>query len=84
VLFHLWQNADLTSGGNRLAQILAQRVFWMAIACTGLSLAQLFCRRPSNKGLVARGRLTSSGWSIAALLAFTTVAVFAGLLVGDL
>jgi ABC-type transport system involved in multi-copper enzyme maturation permease subunit len=84
VLFQLWQNADLTSGGNRLAQILAQRVFWMAIAFVGLSLAHLFCRRPSNRRLLARGRLTSSGWSIAVLLAFTTAAVVAGLLVGDL
>jgi ABC-type transport system involved in multi-copper enzyme maturation permease subunit len=104
VLFQLWQNADLTSGGNRLAQILAQRAFWMAIALITLSLAHLFFVRQTSvcrfnlsrsKGndklkfvghrrLLAHGRLTSSGWSIAALLAFTTVAVVAGLLVGDM
>jgi ABC-2 type transport system permease protein len=84
MLFQLWQNADLTSGGHRLTQILTQRVFWMAIAFIALSLAHLLCRRPSNRRLLARGRLTSSGWSIAVLLAFTTVAVVAGLLVGDL
>ena len=84
LLYQLWKYADLTDGGNRIFQILAQRVFWMAIAFIGLSLAHLFCRRPSNRRLLARGRLTSSGWSISVLLAFTTVAVVAGLLVGDL
>ena len=84
VLFQLWQNADLTSGGNRIAQIRAQRVFWMAIGFVALSLAHLFCRRPTNRRLLARGRLTSSGWSITLLIAFTTLAVVAGLLVGDL
>jgi hypothetical protein len=44
--------------------MLVQRLFWIAIACAWLSLAHLFFRRKSTKGLLADGRLSGSGWSV--------------------
>jgi len=84
LLFQLWQYSDLTGGGNRFAQIVAQRIHLLAIALSCLALAHLFCRRPSNPGLLTHSRLTSSGWSIALLFVSFAVAIVAGLLVGDL
>ena len=84
LLFQLWKYSDLTSGGTRLAQILAQRIHLMAMAVIFLSLAHKFFLRPSNRGLGMLSRLNSSGWSIALLFGSLTVAIVAGLLVGNL
>jgi len=81
MLVQVWTYSDL-AGGSRFAQILAQRIHLMAGALAGLSLAHLFWRRPSNRGLLTHSRLTSSGWSVAALLVFLTVAFTVGLMVG--
>lgn len=80
LLFQLWKYSDLTGGGgSRLAQILAQRIHLMACALICLSLAHLSFLRPSNRGLLQGGRLTSSGWSIVLLFVSLAVAIVAGL-----
>lgn len=84
LLFQLWKYSDLTGGGTRLAQILAQRIHLMAFAVICLSLAHLLFLRPSNRVLLMRSRLTSSGWSIVLLFGSLVVAIGAGLLVGVL
>jgi ABC-2 type transport system permease protein len=84
LLFQLWKYSDLTGGGNRLAQILAQRIHLMAFALICLSLAHLFFLRPSNRGLLQDRRLTSSGWSVALLFVSLAIAIVAGLLVRTL
>jgi ABC-2 type transport system permease protein len=84
LLFQLWKYSDLTGGASRLAQILAQRIHLSAIAVICLSLTHLFFRRPSNRGLLMRSRVTSSGWSIGLMFVCLAVAIVAGLLVGAL
>jgi ABC-2 type transport system permease protein len=84
MLLQLWKYSDLTGGGSRISQVLAQRIHLLAIALACLSLAHRLFRRPSNRGLLAHSRLTSSGFSVAFLFVFLTVAVVAGVLVGDL
>ncbi|MDX6498230.1 MAG: type transport system permease protein [Blastocatellia bacterium] len=84
LLFQLWKYSDLTGGGSRIVQILAQRIHLIAIAMVCLSLAHLFFRRPSNRGLLKHRRLTSSGWPIVLLFVSLAVATVAGLLVGVL
>jgi hypothetical protein len=83
LLFQLWKYSDLT-GGGKLVQILMQRIHLIAIALCCLSLANLFFRRATNRGLLLQGRLTSAGWSVAILFVFLTVSVVAGLLVNSL
>jgi ABC-type transport system involved in multi-copper enzyme maturation permease subunit len=83
LLFQLWKYSDLT-GGGKLVQILMQRIHLMAIALCCLTLANLFFRRPTNRGLLLQGRLTGAGWSVAILFIFLTVSVAAGLLVNSL
>ncbi len=84
LLWQLWKDSDLTGGGSRIPQILAQRIHLLAIALACLSFAKLFSRRPSNRRLLAQGRLTGSGWSVALLSVFLIVAIVAGLFVGTL
>jgi ABC-2 type transport system permease protein len=83
MLYQLWRYSDLTGGESRIGQILAQRIHLLAIALSCLSLAHLFCRRPSNPGLLTHSRLTNSGWSIVLLFVSFAVAVVTALLVGD-
>ncbi|MGH9971445.1 MAG: hypothetical protein ACREBG_27125 [Pyrinomonadaceae bacterium] len=73
MLYQLWNYADLTGAGNNRTTILVHRVYCLAIASAGLSLAHLFFQRKSKRGLKVDGRLSGTGWSI--LIAFVSVAI---------
>lgn len=59
VLYGLWTPSDLTGAARNLAQIIAHRIYCLAIAILFLTLAHLFFERKSTTGLKAGNR--SSG-----------------------
>lgn len=79
LLYRLWKYVDLTSAGGTLQTILTHRLYCLAIASTGLSLAHLLFQRKSIKRLWIGKRLTGRGWAISVALVSVAIAVFAGL-----
>jgi ABC-type transport system involved in multi-copper enzyme maturation permease subunit len=75
LLYQSWTYADLTRGANDHAHFLLHRIYWLAVACSCLSLAHLCFHRKSARGLRADGRLTGAGWSILTAVVSAAAAV---------
>jgi len=78
LLYHLWNYADLTGAGNKLGTILMHRLYCLAIASAGLSLAHLYFQRKSTKRFRVNNRLSERGWSIRIALVSVAIAAFTG------
>ena len=78
MLYRLWNYSDLTGAGNNQSTILIHRVYCLGVAIACLSLAHLFFRRKTNKGVWVDGRFTGKGWSILLALVSLTVAITTG------
>jgi ABC-2 type transport system permease protein len=81
-LYQLWTPSDLLNGGDHLTRILIQRVYCLALSVFLLALALLFFERRPEKGLRARGRLSSTGWAFLVALASALTALVTGLMIG--
>jgi ABC-type transport system involved in multi-copper enzyme maturation permease subunit len=81
VLYNLWTPADL-AGGERLARILAHRVYCLALSGFLLALAFVVFERRSAGGSKSRHRLGGRGRAILLAAVCALAAVAAGLLVG--
>ncbi len=81
LLYQLWKYADLTRAGNNQARIFIQRLYCLGIASACLSLAHIFFKRKSTKGLITAGTLNGNGWSLLITIASVAIAVIAGSLI---
>jgi ABC-2 type transport system permease protein len=79
LLYQLWKYSDLTGAGNNQATILIHRVYCVAVATLGLSLAHLFFQRKSTKGFQVDGRLSATAWSSLTAVVSVVVAVITSL-----
>ncbi|MGA9998401.1 MAG: ABC transporter permease, partial [Pyrinomonadaceae bacterium] len=79
VLYQLWTYSDLTGAGSRHTQILANRIYFLAISISCLALAHLFFERKSAKGFWTNGRPNSAGWALLITVASAAIAVVTAL-----
>lgn len=79
LLYQLWKYSDLTGAGNNQATILIHRLYCVAVATLGLSLAHLFFQRKSTKGFQVDGRLSATAWSSLTAVVSVVVAVITSL-----
>jgi ABC-2 type transport system permease protein len=77
-LYQLWTYSDLTGAGSGQGRILTHRVYWLALSCLCLALAQLGFRRKSAKGFSINGRLGGTGWALVVTVVSVVVAVVTG------
>jgi hypothetical protein len=80
-LYQLWTYSDLSGAGSGQGRILTHRIYWLALSCLCLALAQLGFRRKSAKGLTIDGRLGGTGWALVITAASAAVASVTGLMV---
>lgn len=77
-LYQLWTYSDLTGAGSGQGRILTHRIYWLALSCLCLALAQLGFRRKSAKGFRINGRLGGTGWALVVTFVSLVVAVVTG------
>ena len=80
-LYQLWTYSDLTAPGSGERRILTHRIFYLALSCLCLALAQLAFRRKSARGLMIKGRPSSTAWALLVTIASVVVAVVTGIMI---
>lgn len=75
VLYQLWTYSDLAGASDRHTQILANRVYFLALSILCLALAHLFFERKSGKGFWTNGRPNGAGRAILVAAASAAIAV---------
>ena len=78
-LYQLWTYSDLTGMGSGLQRLLTHRIYWLALSCFCLAIAQLGFRRKSTKAFTINGRLGSTGWALLVTLVSLAAAAASGL-----
>lgn len=81
VLYQLWTPSDLIDGTSRLILILTHRIYCFALSALLLALALLFFERKSTKGLMTRGHVSSTGWTVLVAVTSMLIAIITGLVI---